>query len=95
MRVMEGKDLDGRTPEKNKRRRVPCGAVFLILDGAGLAEDEEISVELCDQCAFVCMCVRACAEGKWAGDTETLEAKLSDHFFFPASCSVGGALKVC
>lgn len=31
----------------------------------------------------VCMCVRACAEGKWAGDTETLEAKLSDHFFSP------------
>lgn len=47
----------------------------------------------------VCVCVCARAEGKWAGDTETLEAKLSDvptiFFFFPVSCSVGGALKVC
>lgn len=93
---MEGKDLDGRTPEKKQTAPRPLRGCFsLILDGAGLAEDEEISVELCDLCAFVCMCVRACAEGKWAGDTETLEAKLSDHFFFPASCSVGGALKVC
>lgn len=69
---MEGKDLDGQTPT-NKWRRLPCGAVFLlILDGVGLAEDEEISVELRDPC------VRVCVQGKWAGDMETLQAKLSD-----------------
>lgn len=72
------------------------GCFSLILDGVGLAEDEEISVELRDQC------VRVCAEGKWAADTETLQAKLSDvptiffyfYFFLLCRVSVGGALKV-
>lgn len=41
--------------------------------------------------------INVCAVGKWAGDTETLQAKLSDVptiFFSLCRVSVGGSLKV-
>lgn len=48
---MEGKDLDGQTPTKKQMAPSPLRGCFsLILDGVGLAKDEEISVELRDQC---------------------------------------------
>ncbi len=50
-----------------QRRFVPCGLFALILDGAGLAEDEKIRVVCESVCVCVCVCV--CFEEKWAGDT--------------------------